>query len=283
MPALRIKTQSAQVDYFTELLTPRIALDMVLIPGGTFLMGSPEGEDDGLGRESPQHLVTVPTFFIGRYPITQAQWKAVANWKNKVNINIKPSPAYFKDKPEHPIEQVSWNEAQEFCHRLSKKTGRTYRLPTEAEWEYACRADTTTPFHCGETITTELSNYRGTDWEIDQETTLSGSYGRGAQGVFRETTTPVGSIGYPNAFGLSDMHGNIWEWCQDHWHDNYEGAPSDGSPWLSNDENDSRTLRGGSWDFDPWLCRSTCRLDDTSDNRYYAVGFRVVCETPRTL
>ena len=162
-----------------------------------------------------------------------------------------------------------------FCDRLSRYAGKPYRLPSEAEWEYACRAGTTTPFHFGETITTDLANYRGTD---NEEHKWSGSYGSGPKGIFREETTPVGSLGIANAFGLFDMHGNVWEWCADHWHGNYEKAPSDGSSWSSNDnDNQERLLlRGGSWDNNPVICRSAYRgsnFGDGDDNN----GFRVVC------
>jgi serine/threonine protein kinase len=119
------------------------------------------------------------------------------------------------------------------CEKLSQKTGKTYRLPSEAEWEYACRAGTTTPFYFGETITTDLVNYNG-----------NSTYASAPKGQYRQQTTPVGSFP-PNAFGLYDMHGNVWEWCQDHWHDNYNGAPTDGSAWTDDNDNRSRLLRGG--------------------------------------
>jgi formylglycine-generating enzyme required for sulfatase activity len=142
-------------------------------------------------------------------------------------------------------------------------TGRQYRLPTEAEWEYACRAGTTTPFHFGPTITSDLANYDG-----------NYVYGDGPKGKFREETTGVGSFP-PNALGLYDMHGNVWEWCQDHWHSNYEGAPTDGGAWLPSSE--LRLLRGGSWLYYPELCRSAYRDYDFPDNRNCNIGFRVVC------
>ncbi|MFN7657571.1 MAG: formylglycine-generating enzyme family protein, partial [Dolichospermum sp.] len=155
----------------------------------------------------------------------------------------------------------------EFCLRLSQYTGRTYSLPSEAQWEYACRAGTTTPFHFGETITTDLANYNG-----------KYSYGQGPKGVYREETTAVGSFGVANNFGLYDMHGNVWEWCQDHWHSNYEGAPTDGSAWLSNKEDSNeRLLRGGSWLDLPGYCRSAYRLNDLLDDYFNSIGFRVVC------
>ena len=192
-----------------------------------------------------------------------------------MNREIDPDPSYFKGD-DRPVEQVSWFEAVEFCDRLSHHTGRTYRLPSEAEWEYACRAGTTSPFHFGETITTDLANYRGTD---EPSFDWSGSYGRGPKGIYREETTPVGSFGIANAFGLYDMHGNVWEWCQDHWHDNYEGAPTDGSAWVDAvaEKGASRVLRGGSWYSYPAFCRSAVHPFNDPGYRFNSYGFRVVC------
>jgi formylglycine-generating enzyme required for sulfatase activity len=167
----------------------------------------------------------------------------------------------------------SWDEATKICAVLSTLTGRTYRLPSETEWEYACRAGTTTPFHFGETITTDLANYDGTD---DKENRWSGSYGKGPKGIYRRQTTPVG-IFPPNAFGLYDMYGNVWEWCQDTWHNNYNGAPNDGSAWI--DGNDNHLMRGGSWLDFPKNCRSAYRNRSRSMINY--VGFRVVCEATK--
>ena len=239
-------------------------------------MGSPEDEPERSNSEGSQHEVTVPSFFIGKYPVTQAQWQTVVALP-KVNQNLEPDPSRFKGG-DRPVENVSWHDATEFCRRLAHKTGRPYRLPSEAEWEYACRAGTTTPFYFGETITTGLANYNGTDNKY-------GSYGRGPKGIYRKETTPVGS--FPaNAFGLYDMHGNVWEWCKDHWHSNYEGAPKDGSPWIDTEaeEDASRVLRGGSWFFGPRYCRSACRFNLYAEFRFgNARGFRVVCSVPRTL
>jgi formylglycine-generating enzyme required for sulfatase activity len=160
----------------------------------------------------------------------------------------------------------------EFCARLSIYTKRTYRLPSEAEWEYACRAGTTTPFYFGEIITSELANYDGTS-----------TYNNSPEGEYRETTTPVDHFEYANAWGLSDMHGNVWEWYQDHWHGNYEGAPTDGSAWLSEDEDESRVIRGGSWDGYPRNCRSAYRYDYDPRGTNGDIGFRIVCSFPRIL
>jgi formylglycine-generating enzyme required for sulfatase activity len=254
---------------FTEDLGNGITLAMVYIPGGTFLMGAPESEKNSTPRERPQHRVTVPSFYMGKFQVTQAQWKAVSTL-SKVNRNLESNPSRFKGES-HPIECVSWYDAVEFCARLSRKTGREYRLPSEAEWEYACRAGTTTPFHFGETITTDLANYDG-----------NYTYGSASKGIYRQETTPVGSFP-PNAFGLYDMHGNVWEWCADTWHDNYEGAPTDGSAWLRGDDNCS-PVRGGSWLNLPYVCRSACRGSGLGERDYILdlIGCRVVCGVGRT-
>ena len=236
---------------------------MVSVPGGSFIMGSPEGE--GNGSEKPQHKVKVKPFFMGKYPVTQAQWRAISSLP-KIKCDLEADPSRFKGD-NLPVEKVSWEDAVEFCQRLSKQTGREYRLPSEAEWEYACRAGTTTPFHFGETISTDLANYNG-----------NYIYPKGSKGEYRAKTNQVGSFS-PNAFGLYDMHGNVWEWCQDEWHRSYEGAPTDGSAWLSgNDSN--KVVRGGSWDDDPNDSRSACRYYDSRDGRGLYIGFRVVCVAP---
>ena len=272
MVKLIINREKRTAKYFVEHLGNGIGLEMVLIPGGSFMMGSPEDEIGHSELESPQHLVTINPFCMGKYPITQAQWKAVAGLP-QVNKELRPNPSKFIGD-NCPVEQVSWYDAVEFCARLSQKSTREYRLPSEAEWEYACRAGTTTPFHFGQTITTDLANYRGTDSE---DLKWSGSYDRGPKGVYRKETTPVGSFDVANAFGLYDMHGNVREWCTDHWHDNYEGAPDNGSIWLSSDESPYRLLRGGSWNFIPTYCRSAFRIYSDADNGKDVIGFRVVC------
>ncbi|MBD2662878.1 formylglycine-generating enzyme family protein [Richelia sinica FACHB-800] len=242
---------------------------MVAIPGGEFVMGSPSKELERRSSESPQHTVTVQPFFMGKYPVTQAQWQFVAQLP-QVNRDLNPDPSNFKGE-NRPVEQVSWDDAVEFCHRLSQYTGRPYRLPSEAEWEYACRAGTKTPFHFGETITTDLANYRGTD---DEKNQWSGSYGQGPKGIYRQETTEVGILKVANNFGLYDMHGNVWEWCQDHWHENYKSAPTDGSVWL---DDNNRILRGGSWYTNPRNCRSAYRSNKDLGSTAYCFGFRVAC------
>jgi len=269
-PKVITQTRRSKAEYRREELGNGVTLDLVQIPGGTFRMGSPSGEGDN--DEKPQHEVRISPFLLGKYPVTQAQWRVVAGFP-KVKQDLNADPSRFKGT-NRPVEQVSWDDAVEFCQRLSKKTGREYRLPSEAEWEYACRAGTTTPFHFGETVTTDLANYRGTDWEFDGKT-YPGSYGQGPKGEYRQQTTEVGL--FPaNGFGLYDMHGNVWEWCADHWHDSYEGAPTDGSAWLSSNEA-RRLLRGGSWYDLPRYCRSAYRSGIARDDRSYCIGFRVMC------
>jgi formylglycine-generating enzyme required for sulfatase activity len=273
MTAFIVDRIPTTAECFTEPLDgldDAISLDMVLVPGGTFTMGSLADEPERFDSESPQHEVTVPRFFMGRYPITQAQWRAVAALE-PVDIALDPEPSRFKGA-NRPVEQVSWYEAVEFCERLAKKTKRLYRLPSEAEWEYACRAGTQTPFAFGKMITTEIVNYDG-----------SYTYNNGPKGEDRGETTPVDFFGVANAFGLSDMHGNVWEWCADHWRDNYEGAPTDGSVWETDNKEASRVRRGGSWYGIPWLCRAASRYNDPPEYRFSNVGFRVCCAAPRTL
>jgi formylglycine-generating enzyme required for sulfatase activity len=238
-------------------------------------MGAPEDEPESQDRERPQHEVTLQPFFMGRYAVTQSQWRIVEGYP-QIEGELNPNPSRFKGD-NRPVEKVSWLDATEFCKRLSSQTGREYKLPSEAQWEYACRAETTTPFHFGETITTDLANYRGTD---DQW----GSYGRGTKGEYREQTTEVGSF-LANRFGLHDMHGNVLEWCEDDYHNSYEGAPIDGTAWIDSDRtNTYRVLRGGSWYYFPGVCRSAFRdIYVPRDFIFDSVGFRVVCVVPRTV
>jgi formylglycine-generating enzyme required for sulfatase activity/predicted Ser/Thr protein kinase len=266
--------------YLEEDLGNGVKLTMVFIRGGKFMMGSPEKEDKRYSSEEPVHQVTVPDFLIGQAVINQAQWQAIAQLP-PVRRSLTPNPSFYSGNDELPVERVSWNDALEFCDRLTKRTKRPYRLPSEAEWEYACRAGTQTPFHFGATITTEYANYRGTDDDRGQQGVFLGNYGKGPKGIYRGRTVPVKKFEKfsPNAFGLYNMHGNVWEWCMDNWHNNYEGAPIDGSAWLdqSADSSSDRVLRGGSWDFSPQYCRSAIRIFLAPDNRYNSIGFRVIC------
>ena len=244
-----------------------ISLELVEIPGGEFWMGAPEEEEESNWWERPQHKVKVSPFLMGKYPVTQSQWRDLASLP-EVERSLDLDPSYFKGD-DQPVEQVSWDDAVEFCKRLSRKTGRDYRLPSEAEWEYACRAGTTTPYHFGKTIAPDLANYA--------------QAGRGG-------TTPVGRFQVANAFGLYDMHGQVFEWCEDDWHDDYEGAPTDGSAWIrkgglwgwSKGARNIKVLRGGSWYNLPVNCRSAFRGDSSRDDRFDLIGFRVVRVAPRT-
>jgi formylglycine-generating enzyme required for sulfatase activity len=244
---------------------------MVKIPAGRFLMGSPPGEAGRDDDEGPQHQVNLQAFLMSRNLITQAQWRAVAQWERKeCEEELNPDP--LVGLPERfrgdgkPVVNVSWNEAMAFCRRLQLRTGEHYTLPSEAQWEYACRAGTTTPFHFGATISSDLAN----------------TYAYGAKDEDRGQTTPVGM--FPaNAWGLRDMHGNVWEWCLDHWHDSYEGAPTDGRAWVDGEGLDGeqsgkeRLLRGGSWMSLLQDGRSACRLRKLPFARGPGGGFRVCC------
>jgi formylglycine-generating enzyme required for sulfatase activity len=238
-----------------ENLGNGVILEMVAIPGGKFLMGSPEGE--GNDREKPQHQVTIQPFYMGKYPVTQVQWERVSRLP-EVKIDLRSKPSHFKGA-NLPVENVSWHDAQEFCARISKATGKLYRLPSEAEWEYACRANTTTPYYFGDTITTDLVNHNN-------------KYGQ---------TTDVGKFP-PNAFGLYDMHGNVWEWCEDSWHKNYMSAPNNGNALTSQSDN-KRMLRGGQWYLNPSYCRSASRSYNNGDRRNKDNGFRLVVSGAGTL
>ncbi len=263
-PTLQIKESSkSQVQYFIENLCNDgndgndTILYMNYIPGGSFMMGTSIEEllIYTKDRSIPQHMVEIKPFFMGKFQVTQAQWTAVASLP-KVNLDLDLFPSMRKGKG-LPVEYVSWYDAVEFCARLSQYTEREYRLPSEAEWEYACRAGTTSLFNFGENIDDELVNY---------------SYKEGK-------TTRVG-IFPPNAFGLYDMHGNVWEWCADTWHDNYKDAPTDGSAWCSGGDDDFSPLRGGSYSNNLGECRSTSRLKPFWGRGLHTndVGFRVVCD-----
>ena len=283
-PRLTIQYIDRMTQFYTEdrlqLFEEAIPLDMVYIPAGQFIMGSSKDELGHVFTESPQHLVTIASpFFMGKYPITQAQWRVVADLP-KQKIGLNPNPSSFTGE-NRPVETISWDEAVEFCSRLATSTGRPYRPPSEAEWEYACRAGTTTPFHCGESIITDLANYRGMAGIVGG-VTYTGSYGEGLPGQFRDETTDVDTFGVANAFGLSDMHGNVWEWCQDTWHDGYDMAPNDASTWVGENENNARCLRGGSWVNDPVNCRSAARGSYDPGDSSSNIGLRVVCGVART-
>jgi len=266
--SVAIERRQSTNTYFSEDLGAGIFLETVNIPGGTFMMGATETEKDSHDDERPQRPVIVSPFLMGKYPVTQAQWRVVAAMK-PVDRRLDPDPARFKGD-DLPVENISWYDAVEFSQRLSRETGRKYRLPSEAEWEYACRAGTNTPFYYGETLTDELANYDATV-----------TYAFEPPGKSKETTTPVGS--YPaNAFGLYDMHGNIWEWCADNWHDNYFEAPNDSRPWLAGDLDNFAPMRGGTWSLDAASCRCANRLKLNRIIEYKYFGFRVVLDILRS-
>jgi Uncharacterized conserved protein len=239
--------------------------EMVIIPAGSFLMGS-EDEDGRSDWEGPQHSVIIKKrFALGRHALTLGEYRrfvAVTGHDHSRGMCVwtsgesKPDPAKSWEDPgfaqddRHPVVGVSWRDASAFVKWLSGETNQPYRLPTEAEWEYACRAGTTTPFSFGATIGPNQVNHDGGD-----------VYGKGGKGRFREKTVAVGSLP-ANPWGLHEMHGNAWEWAEDIWHDSYNGAPDDGSPWLDGEGEDSdrdRVLRGGSWFSHSRRCRSACR------------------------
>jgi formylglycine-generating enzyme required for sulfatase activity len=226
---------------FAERLGKRTILQMVQIPGGTFTMGAPAGETGSNDSERPQRLVTVPPFYLGKYPVTIDQWRAVMG---ALPPATKALNKEFMASGRQPVVRVSYDEAEAFCAQLSRTAWRAYRLPTEAEWEYACRAGTASPFAFGESITREVVNHDG------ETLRLAGK---------RCATTPAGSLGVANGFGLFDMHGNVWEWCRDWWHGNYQGAPGDGSAWRRDADKRTRVLRGGSWSAAAKSCRAAAR------------------------
>lgn len=257
-----------------QALSPDFSIAMVHLPQGEFVMGS--DAQAGHREECPAHRVSLASFSIGKYPVTQDQWEIIARWP-KVVRELNPQPANFLD-PNRPVENITWLDGVEFCVRLSMKTGKLYRLPTEAEWEYACRAGTTTDFVGGDRLTLDVANYRPINPDH--------------QSQWREQTTPVGQFS-PNGFGLYDCHGNVWEWCGDRWHDTYENAPLDGCiwdeslnqdystlrlKWLHSRPNHDRVLRGGSWYSSPTLCRSAARYHLHPYDQYTDfIGMRLVC------
>jgi len=247
----KVKAEAIKNANYTET-TAGLNIKMVFIKGGTFIMGSPESEVDRENNEM-QHRVTLSNFYIGRYEVTQKQWRAV----------MGNNPSHFTNCDNCPVEMISWYDAQEFIKKLNAKMGKTYRLPTEAEWEYACRAGTTTPFNTGHNLTTSQANYDG-----------SLPYNNNAKGVYRKKTMPVGSFA-PNAWGLYDMHGNVGEWCSD-WYGNYTSdAKTNPTGPISGSY---RALRGGSWYCISQNCRSANRFNSPPPPVYsgFNGGFRLV-------
>jgi formylglycine-generating enzyme required for sulfatase activity len=249
-----LSSESQRIGADTPPATPAqqvIEPEMVYVQGGTFMMGSPTSEPERYDNEV-QHQVTLSSFYIGKYEVTQGQWKAV----------MGSNPSYFKKGDNYPVEMVSWNDIQEFLQKLNAATGKHYRLPTEAEWEYACRAGSTTPFNTGNNLTTSQANYNG-DYP----------YNRNAKGTYLQHTQPVGSYP-PNAWGLYDMHGNVWEWCND-WYEDYATFAQTNPKGPSSGP--SRIIRGGSWRIYARFCRSALRFNCLDPNdRNNGNGFRVV-------
>ena len=235
--------------------------EMVVVPAGTYRMGSPASEEGREDEEGPVHRVTIAQpLAVGKYEVTFAEWDACVSGGGCGGY--RPPYEGWWGRGRRPVIHVSWKDAQAYVRWLSEETGETYRLLSEAEWEYVARAGTTTPFHTGATISTEQANYNG-----------KYTYGSGRKGKYRKQTVPVGS--FPaNGFGLHDVHGNVWEWTQDCWHAGYGGAPADGRAWESR-ECSGRVLRGGSWFNSPWNLRSANRVGFTSGDRSDVIGIRV--------
>ncbi len=243
---------------FQEELGNGVFLTMAQIPAGEFMMGSPMSEEGSEVSEQPQHLVRIPGFYIGQTLITQSQWAEIFPDKSVGSRGDR----------QLPVSEISWLDAIEFCELLSTKTGRTYRLPSESEWEYACRATTTNPFAYGDTILPSIVNHDATS-----------PYGQAPKGLCQGESTTVASFP-PNLFGLYDMHGNLWEWCLDEWFDNYQDAPADGvarGDLETQSEQKPRVVRGGSWFSHGHRCRAASRASLSASFRHPHYGFRVVC------
>ncbi len=254
-----IDTPKARAQVFQEELGNGIFLNMVEIPAGEFVMGASPDEENRTEQEQPQHHVKVPQFYFGQTQVTQAQWAAL----------FPRTPVGARGNDRLPVHSINWLDAIAFCEQLSQKTGHRYRLPTEAEWEYACRAHTTTTFAYGDTMLPSVANYNGEH-----------PYKRAPRGEFRQQVTPVANFP-PNLFGLYDMHGNLWEWCLDEWFDNYVGAPTDGSARGNRnlrDGNRLRVVRGGSWFSYAHSCRVAARTGLFGLFRHDNYGLRVVCD-----
>ena len=250
------QTPAAVTEGQPKEVVNRIGMKLLLIPAGNFQMGSPKGESGRDSDEGPQHRVEITkAFYMGRTEVTQGQWRGVMGtepWKGESRV---------QEGEQNAASYISWDDATEFCRRLSQREGKTYRLPTEAEWEYACRAGTTTRFHFG-----------------DDESQL-GEYAWFDGNAYYKDEKYAHRVGQkkPNPFGLYDMHGNVYEWCGDWFDSDYyvssplrdPRGPSSGS---------SRVLRGGSWDFEPSYVRCARRSNSTPDSRFFNDGFRVVLE-----
>jgi formylglycine-generating enzyme required for sulfatase activity len=233
-----------------------VAIDLVLVKAGTFQIGSPSSESNRGYDEGPQHEVAITTdFYIGKYEVTQMQYEKI----------IGSNPSHFKDAAS-PVEKVSWQEANEFCRRLSTSSGKTVRLPTEAEWEYACRAGTTTPFHFGPSLGSDSANIDGT-----------GPYGGAPVSDYRKRTVAVASFP-PNQWKIHDMHGNVMEWCSDFYAASYIPAGDPDKDPAGPESGSSHVLRGGAWTSKAQNCRSADRTQKGPTFRSNEAGFRIVVE-----
>jgi uncharacterized protein (TIGR02996 family) len=251
-------------------MTNSIGMKFALIPAGTFLMGSPEGEEERGEDEGPQHEVTISRpFWLGIYPVTQEQYEQVVGTNPSHFSSRGRGLAVVKqeDTRHFPVENVSWDDAVAFCRQLlempeEQQQGGVYRLPTEAEWEYACRdgPSSSTPFSFGRSLSSTQANFNG-----------KYPYGSAPKGPYLERPTTVGSYP-PNAFGLYDMHGNVWEWCAD-WYTPY--LSGGGADLLGLSEGSKRVARGGGWRSYGWLCRATFRNELVPGFRYGVLGFRL--------
>jgi len=231
-------------------VTNSLGMKLSLIPPGQFMMGSPPGEEWHRPDEVLHRVTLTKAFYMGATEVTQGQWKAL----------MGKNPSFFTDDA-LPVETVTWEMATEFCRKLSDKEQTQYRLATEAEWEYACRAGTTTPFYTGETISADQANYDG-----------NRTYASGKKGVFRESTTEAGSLP-PNPWGLYEMHGNVWEWCAD-WYGEYPKVKTRDPTGPAN--GDRTVFRGGCWINFPAVCRSANRAKVAPVSWNFHLGFRVV-------
>lgn len=293
-------TQPTSTGYIDRGIDQHINLEMIKIPAGIFWMGSPETDKNGKENERPQHKVSVPAFYLGKYEVTQEQWRAVAAWE-PVGRDLPAAPSSNSQGGNYPVDSVSWLDAVEFCNRLSKSTGRKYRLPSEAEWEYACRA--VQPVENFEELTLELWNQKYlTHFYFGNEDNKLGEYAwygnncgdkpidtiaiwqaRPDWEKYWETlfknNCHTHSVGKkkPNNFGLFDMYGNVWEWCEDDWNSTYQDVPNDGSTYRkTSNVNSLKVLRGGSWFDNPMSCRSAIRHYFAQNHKDKGFGFRVV-------
>lgn len=248
--------------YFVEELGEGSRLEMAVIPGGDFAMGSASANEPSRLSEQPVHRVRIRPFALGVFPITRDQWRRVSNFP-EVAVPLRrvlPGNATPEVEGLLPVDIVSWPEAVEFCERLRRHTKREYRLPSEAEWEYACRAGTVTKYHFGDGISLDVANYNN--------------------GITRPLSlTPVGSKQAPNRFGLHDMHGNVLEWNADRVHDSYVGAPSDGTAWTSGGSSESRVCRGGMYLWNADVARSASRIGSDVRGTFSGLGLRIALGT----